>query len=153
MTQDYSDTEVRLEADVKIIFYSEFESGMVKILESKTDMLTIQENSAVPMFEISEPSSKGNEQEAQLNLGQRVMKKRRIDQRRKTQGYMDLRFILPISNICERLFPVAGFVLGGRRRSILSSNLETHMFLHVNSSLSGGVPEVNTVIQKRCDYD
>ena len=50
-------------------------------------------------------------------------------------NFLDTRFILPTSNICERLFSKAGFALSDRRKSIHPAALEEQMFLHINSSL------------------
>lgn len=72
----------------------------------------------------------------ELTLLQRAkQRKRRI---REDNGYgvdkkyMDPHFLVPTSNICERLFSKAGFCLSDRRSKILPSNFESQIFLHVN---------------------
>ena len=40
--------------------------------------------------------------------------------------YVDLRFIRPTSNICERLFSVSKFALPNYRKRILPANFEMH---------------------------
>ncbi len=42
--------------------------------------------------------------------------------------YIDTRFLLPTSNICERLFLVAGHALGERRKYFTTLHFEEQMF-------------------------
>ncbi len=58
---------------------------------------------------------------------------------------MDLRFIVPASNMCERLFSTAGFALTTRRRSTIPASFEKQMFLHANSQL-WGVEDANMIV-------
>ncbi len=58
---------------------------------------------------------------------------------------MDLRFLLPTWNLCERFFSIAGHTLGDRRQNILPSNFEMQLFLYMNSSL-WGLEDVNRAI-------
>ncbi len=60
---------------------------------------------------------------------------------------MDLRFLLPTSNACERLFSRAGYVLGDRRQSIHPANFEQQMFLFANSHL-WGIEDVKAVVNE-----
>ncbi len=47
---------------------------------------------------------------------------------KENRCYIDTRFLLPTSNICERLFSVAGHALGDRRKPITPLHLEEQMF-------------------------
>ncbi|KAF0708669.1 hypothetical protein AaE_013120 [Aphanomyces astaci] len=47
--------------------------------------------------------------------------------------YMDLRFLRPTSNICERFFSVVKHALSDNRSRILPKNIEAQMFLHFNA--------------------
>lgn len=49
--------------------------------------------------------------------------------------YMDMRFILVISNICEGLFPKAEQVFSVRRRRLLRGNFKCHPYVYINSDL------------------
>ena len=60
---------------------------------------------------------------------------------------MDLNFVLPTSNSCERLFSRAGYVLGDRRQSINPANLEQQLFLFANSQL-WDIEDVNSVVNE-----
>ncbi len=59
--------------------------------------------------------------------------------------YMDLRFVTPTSNMCERLFSISGYALDNRRRGIIPANFEKQMFLHANSHV-WGIDGVNAAV-------
>ena len=59
--------------------------------------------------------------------------------------YLDLRFMVPTSNLCERLFSKAGYSLGNRRGNILPTSFEEQIFLHVNSKM-WSIDDVNTLV-------
>ena len=49
--------------------------------------------------------------------------------------YVDLRFIRPTSNICERFFSLSKLALPDNRKRLLPANLEIQLFLKVNRHL------------------
>ena len=49
--------------------------------------------------------------------------------------YIDLRFIRPTSNICERLFSLSKLALPDNRKRLLPANLEMQIFLKLNRHL------------------
>ena len=61
---------------------------------------------------------------------------------------MDLRFIRPTSNMCERLFSVAVYALNDRRKSVLPVNFERQLFLHADSHL-WGISDVKNLVNKQ----
>lgn len=67
--------------------------------------------------------------------------KRHLVQNNSESAYFDFEFILPTSNVCERLFSVACYALGDRRGSILHANFESQLFMYANSRF-WGVQEV-----------
>jgi hypothetical protein len=73
--------------------------------------------------------------ENSFSLTERALKRKKnnVD----NPKYIDLRFLRPTSNLCERFFSIAGFCLSSRRESILSSNFEIQMFLNINGDLWG----------------
>ena len=82
------------------------------------------------------PSQHALEQEQEASsFAARALKKQRMSLSHTAQLYGDIRFILSTSNICERLFSTAGYVLNDRRKSIAPTNLESQLFLHSNSDL------------------
>jgi hypothetical protein len=52
-----------------------------------------------------------------------------------TSSYIDVRFIRPTSNKCERQFSVAGFAFTKNRQGLLPINLEMQLFLNANQHL------------------
>lgn len=55
----------------------------------------------------------------------------------KKLHYVDFYFVFATVNICKRLFLVAGFANNSRRKSVLPANIESRLFLNVNSTLRG----------------
>jgi hypothetical protein len=49
--------------------------------------------------------------------------------------YLDLRFIRPTTNVCERMFSVAGFTFTKTRQRLLPQSLEMQFFLKANAHL------------------
>lgn len=58
-----------------------------------------------------------------------------------SEQYIDTKYILLTSNICDRLFSVAGHALGSRRKSMLLANSESPLFLSLNGDLWDGMRE------------
>ena len=64
--------------------------------------------------------------------------------------YLDLSFLTPTSNMCERLFSKAGHALSDRRRGLSPASFESQIFLHVNRDLWGASDFV-TLMRNRSD--
>ena len=117
---------------------SEFESAIVKILNQQTTLLTDKECQLAEPFTVEDNDLNSNSEFkscSELSFVERARKKRKVLYERAK--YMDLRFIALMSNICERLFSVAGYALSDRRQGINPSNFEKQLFLHANSHLWG----------------
>lgn len=112
-----------------------FESAIVKIQDRRVESLTEEEKRAVSLLKTrnSVPIIPNG---ANLSFAEQALKKRRIGTENGAL-YMDTHFLLPTSNICERLFSKAGHALSDRRGRIMPSNFEEQIFLHVNSDLWG----------------
>ena len=67
--------------------------------------------------------------EDDLSFADRVLKKQRLSQ------YQNLSFIPPTSNLAERFFSAASFVMTDLRKRTLPKNLEMIMFLKCNREL------------------
>ncbi len=109
-----------------------FESALVKIQKNRLMELSEDEKKSVQCLSIYRTEEKPSKCPTKLSFATRAIKKRHISVD-SSNSYMDTRFILPTSNICERLFSKAGFALGNRRKSILPSNFELQVFLHMNT--------------------
>lgn len=84
----------------------------------------------------------GNES---LSLAERGLKRRKLNG--TEPKYMNLHFLHPTSNMCERLFSVAGYALSDRTKSIVPMNFERQISLHVNSHL-WNVDSVNSLLNQ-----
>ena len=149
----FPETKDRLSKSANIVHDKVFEDAVTKIQDGKLSELTLEERLSVSNLQIEETQdsnevSECNEEERN-SLAERVLKKRRMEaseiDRNKKSKYMDLKFIIPTSNICERLFSAAGYGLNDRRQAILPANFEYQMFLDVNNDI-WGVQEVNKIM-------
>ena len=79
-----------------------------------------------------------------MSLAERARKHLKTS-REETCVYMDTRFLLPTSNVCERLFSIAGYSLNDRRVSISPLHFEEQIFLFSNADL-WVIEEVNELV-------
>ena len=136
----YSSTKNRLSANAAIVQCPQFESAIVKIQNDEVSRLTPAETDSVAKFQVVH-----DEEAPDLNapLAERLLKKRRQFNSTK---YLDTRFILATSNVCERMFSVAGYTMGERRHRLLPSNFEMQLFLNYNCEF-WSIEDVNKVRQ------
>lgn len=67
---------------------------------------------------------------------------RKVIEAAKKSKYLDLRFIVATSNLCEPLFSRAGHAIGSCREGALPSIIESQLFLNVNSA-NWGIDDIN----------
>lgn len=104
----------------------------MKLQAGKSLELTAFEKVEVQRLKITDNEIETVEDLSSLSLAARALKKRRIG---PEDHYMDTRFIIPTSNICERLFSKTGYALSDRRKRLLPQNFEQQVFLHANAHL------------------
>ena len=145
--EDYPETEIRLSATAPIVHKPTFESAVVKVQRGEGQTMTHEEITAVRRFEIPHA---GGPSCATLNLSyaQRALRRRLNGPQSVARKYINLDFLQPTSNACERFFSKAGYVFNERRRALTPANLEYQMFLHCNKDLWGpsdftNLPHVN----------
>ena len=136
LIENFSDTTDRLTSSAKIVYCPTFESTLVKIQRDNTVALSREGKSAVPHLLIEEDQSTVNSDDG-MSFAQRALKRQKLNDENKSGKYMDTRFCVPSSNVCELLFSKAGYVLSDRRKNITPANLESQLFLHLNSDLWG----------------
>ena len=83
---------------------------------------------AAPPVEISEVQGPSQDFAAEL------LKRRKLE-KTSNSAYYDCRFLVPSSNIAERLFSKTGDAYSAKRQRLLPINLEMQIFLHVNQGL------------------
>ena len=134
--QEYPELSEKLSPEARIVLNLEFESALVKLQSGRSDDLSTCEKFAARI--LLKPESGEVEVESDndtgLSFADRVLQKARLDSLNKCK-YIDTRFLLPTSNICERLFSKTGCTLTDNRKFILPANLEQQIFLNVHSDL------------------
>ena len=65
---------------------------------------------------------------SELQAAFQAIKKRKMSKLQDVETFIDLRFIRPTSNICERQFSVSGFAYTKNRQGLLPVNLEMQLF-------------------------
>ncbi len=137
VVEKYPDTAKYLNFDAEIVNNPAFESAIVKVLNKVQEQLTpceqdsirqLRQNSSLVVN--SEPTFRQDKTFAENIL---LNKRRRIAP--SAELYIDARFVMPTSNIVERLFSRAKIVLNDRRQSLYPVNFEMLLFLNANNRL------------------
>ena len=132
--ESYPICEERLSPSAPIVLDKVFESALVQIQRGRSAELSPSQVRSVKHLQIT-ANPPGNIDDKSISFAERVLKKQKLQSHASTSEYMDMRFLIPTSNICERLFSKAGFTLNDRRMAILPVNAEAQMFLHLNMDL------------------
>ncbi|KAG7347831.1 hypothetical protein IV203_016536 [Nitzschia inconspicua] len=151
----YPQTKNRL---ASIIHDNVFEIAVQKILKGSEEELTPDESVKVTGLRhgsstMEEETGTGEERDADagLSLAEKALKRRRlVSTTTSKSAFMDLHFIVPTSNMCERLFSEAGYGLNTRRMRTLPSNFETKMFLRTNKTF-WGMADINRIVTQEKD--
>ncbi len=145
-------TENRLSPNARIVLNSYFESAIVKIQNGSFRDLTVGEgNHTVCLREIHQNTDESEMEPNTESLVELGKMRRRLEMR-SGHSYMDTRFILPTSNICERLFCLGGHILCDRRGRLSPSIFEEQVFLHANNGL-WNIEDVKLCINKQALFD
>eukprot|EP00171_Calliarthron_tuberculosum_P021824 IDg21824t1 len=146
--KSFPDTHQRLSATARIIRDHSFESGVCKLQVRRYGDRNLDEVEATSCLRVEEvesiSGSSGRNASIGLSFAEKCLQDAIGDS--NPENFLDVRFIVPTSNICERLFSTAGNTLRDRRKSISPMNLEIQLFLHINSDL-WGISDVNTVVK------
>ena len=137
IAKEYPIVEKRLAADADIVLDKNFESALVKLQVGKMDSLSSAEVRSVKHLKKSSEQEYSSEDENnhEISFADRILKRQKLEAQGSSTEYLDLRFLIPTSNICERLFSKAGNNFNERRMLILPINAESQMFLHLNTDL------------------
>ncbi|KAE8882589.1 hypothetical protein PF006_g19166 [Phytophthora fragariae] len=115
-----------------IVNYPALESGLVKIQRGLT--LTAAERTACAEFRVPDAEDGAEDQgdEPSTSFVAQAYKRRKTTKR---SAYVDVGYVLPTSNECERLFSRAKLIFSDLRKSMDRVTLETLVVLHCNRSL------------------
>ncbi|KAH9115273.1 hypothetical protein AeMF1_010684 [Aphanomyces euteiches] len=137
---DYPETVERLAIGAHVINSPTFENACVKILNREVNLLSSDEVMAVRHLVTDATNSDD------FCVGNSILD--RALKRKKTEAtYCDLRFLLPTSNVCERLFSRVKNAFGDRHQTVLPINCEAQVFLNANSFL-WDVHDINTIVNE-----
>ncbi|KAG2808954.1 hypothetical protein PC118_g22295 [Phytophthora cactorum] len=103
--------------------------AMKKYLSSNASIL----NNPVLEQVITGKEESGDEKESQVSFAQQALKRRRLTG--PSEVYVDTAFILPTSNICERLFSQSKLIFTDQRRVMKPATLEMLVLLKANCTL------------------
>jgi hypothetical protein len=136
--EEYPESACRIGANADIVETPVFEAAGVKIQTGQEGFLNLEELKSVIRLKttpndvplaVAAPESENNN----VSFAEKAAKKRK-EMAGRSLSFIDLRFLLPTSNLCERLFSKAGYGLSDRRRGISPANFESQLFLNANSS-------------------
>ena len=124
------DGERYLTTHADIVHSKHFENGIWKIQGGKEKDLKVQEKIACKELRVVRNAVVHVvEHEAELDFASEVLSKRaRVE---KTE-FMDTRYLLPTSNICERYFSLSGLAFSDLRKRTSPVHLEEQLFLKLN---------------------
>ena len=132
-------TASHLEWNSNIVHSPTFESAVVKLQRGEEDTLNSEERRAVECF--LKPNCVDLSTEETQNDNVNIVEQAAIeeqDRKRLRSGssmYLSTYHILPTSNIVERLFSSARYLLDDNRKKMLPRNVEICLYLKVNRSL------------------
>ena len=69
-----------------------------------------------------------------VNIVEEAMKRQKLGAATESP-YLNLSFLVPTSNLCERLFSKCGYTITDRREGLIPENIECQIFLHMNMDL------------------
>jgi hypothetical protein len=152
IAEEYPVLEEKLSANLGIVLDKTFESAIVKLQQGKIESLSSSVLRSVKHLKKQSQDLKdiADERNQSILFAERILKKQKLEAVSSLSSYVDLQFLIPTSNICERLFSKAGFSFNQRRMPVLPINTESQMFLHLNSSL-WDIATVKDILSKTQD--
>lgn len=131
--EKYPETTTKLSSTANIIHSPVFETAIGKVQSGNEVIMSHEEKEALAALKITRQEEEGSTYTG-LSFAEQALKRRKVSCGGRTD-YSDLRFLLPTSNICERLFSKAGHALNDRRKTMLPANFESQIFLNLNRDL------------------
>ncbi|KAE8969351.1 hypothetical protein PR003_g28662 [Phytophthora rubi] len=128
--QRYPKLKPRLSATAAIVNYAALETGIVKL--QRKEALTPAERAACVDFRRADETPSLQVPPSDLSIVQQAFKKRKTTKRSR---YVDVAFIPPTSNECERFFSSAKLVYSDLRKRLDASTLEMLMYLMYNKDM------------------
>lgn len=129
---DFPQTVNRVSVNAGIVFSSAFESAAVKLQIDNVSGFSRKERNSLHTLKNS-TDAECVERYFQIFFVQCVLNLQKLMLEVSEEKYIDTRFILPRSHVCERLFSTVGYGLTERQNRLTPTNLESQIFLHASS--------------------
>lgn len=136
--EKHPSTRPELSPRSNLIENAAFESALCKVQNGHEKQLTAAEGKSLHHLLLSSASKCTEAPDNNKPFAAHLLKRRRLSSKTGSMRYMDLRFLLLTSIMCERLFSIAKFSMGRHRAGSLSSNIECQLFLNINASVECG---------------
>ncbi|KAH9123596.1 hypothetical protein AeMF1_005451 [Aphanomyces euteiches] len=124
-----------LDSDNAIVRYPDFDAAVIHVLNGEKNFLTAGQALCIERF--LKPTSEDNDRDEgtcrEMNFAEQLLSAKRRKMNSVTSKYVNLCFVLPTSNIVERLFSVAKGILTDYRKHMSPMNFEMIIFLRANS--------------------
>ena len=141
--EDYPTLANRLSETAPIVYKPVFESGICKIMANDFSSATRKEEQEKAYF-IAEQKIIESDKTENLTLAKRALKRGKVERQRAAR-YMDLSFVIPTSNLCERFLSKSGYALSDCQKGILPANFENQLLLHVNFD-NWSIDDINALV-------
>lgn len=128
----HAEMEDSLKNNADIVECKDYESELVKDQQNRSRDLSTVEKAAIE--HLRKPHNKGDTKTCNLSIAEIALQKH-LEQQQSSTEYIHSRFIVPTSNMCERLFSKASRTLTDCRKSWSSTSLEAQIFLHANDDV------------------
>ena len=126
--------KIYISEDAELLRDPLFESGVCKIQNGTTELMTAGEKEACEsLLVIDDGNSSGSDREEEIEYEERLRRRKR--QRENPSGYRNCDFILGSAAEIERLWSIATNVLTDERKKMSPLMLEAVLFLRVNCRL------------------
>ena len=136
ITMEYPLMKKYLASDAGIVHSPTFEKAVIKIQNEKTTQLSDDETDAIVILKLEQSESAATVADGEDDFASTILKKRRSELKGDTSsGYLNIKFLLPTSNLVERFFSTAKMTFNDHRQSLLPVNLEEQLFLKINARL------------------
>ena len=132
----FPETSCRLTSSAEIVHSPLFEGAIVKLQRGTFGALSREEQS-IASFLATHGNRDCGDVDGELSFAHRALKRQKCRDMDSTKQFTDTRFLIPTSNVCERLFSKVGHALSDRRKGVAPVHLESQMFLHFNRDLWG----------------
>eukprot|EP00475_Leptophrys_vorax_P022824 TRINITY_DN3105_c0_g1_i11.p2 TRINITY_DN3105_c0_g1~~TRINITY_DN3105_c0_g1_i11.p2 ORF type:complete len:143 (-),score=37.47 TRINITY_DN3105_c0_g1_i11:462-890(-) len=114
-----------------------------------SEALDENEKSKLEKFKAFEPEVK-TEEYSGLSFSERarLKKLKKIEENSPSSGYMNMKIVIPTSNVCERLFSIVGHVYNDRRKAMTPRHLEMLVYLKTNREF-WSVEDIQAIFDER----